>query len=225
MTAQVNENELIKKWTVFDTPHQTLKFSQYPTSEYLQAMRLAMKEHNKEIEKIKNNPEAPTFENTIVALEESGDMLSRIQYCFYNLLSAETNDEMDNIAGEISPEETEHTNVIYQDATLFARVKAIYDKKETLNLTIEEKKLLEETYESFENMGATLPADKQKEFSELSKQLSALTLQFQQNVLKSTNEYKLKVADVAHLSGLPQAILDAAKEEAKKDTFEGYVFT
>lgn len=225
MTAQVNENELIKKWTEFDTPHQTLKFSQYPTSEYLQAMRLAMKEHKKEIENIKNNPEAPTFENTIVALEESGDMLSRIQYCFYNLLNAETNDEMDNIAGEISPEETEHTNVIYQDATLFARVKAIYDKKETLNLTIEEKKLLEETYESFENMGATLPADKQKEFSELNKQLSALTLQFQQNVLKSTNEYKLKVADVAQLSGLPQAILDAAKEEAKKDTFEGYVFT
>lgn len=225
MTAQVNENELIKKWTVFDTPHQTLKFSQYPTSEYLQAMRLAMKEHKKEIEKIKNNPEAPTFENTIVALEESGDMLSRIQYCFYNLLSAETSDEMDNIAGEISPEETEHNNVIYQDATLFVRVKAIYDKKETLNLTIEEKKLLEETYESFENMGATLPADKQKEFSELSKQLSVLTLQFQQNVLKSTNEYKLKVADVAQLSGLPQAILDAAKEEAKKDTFEGYVFT
>lgn len=225
MTAQVNENELIKKWTEFDTPHQTLKFSQYPTSEYLQAMRLAMKEHKKEIENIKNNPEAPTFENTIVALEESGDMLSRIQYCFYNLLNAETNDEMDNIAGEISPEETEHTNVIYQDATLFARVKAIYDKKETLNLTIEEKKLLEETYESFENMGATLPADKQKEFSELSKQLSVLTLQFQQNVLKSTNEYKLKVADVAQLSGLPQAILDAAKEEAKKDTFEGYVFT
>ena len=225
MTAQVNENELIKKWTVFDTPHQTLKFSQYPTSEYLQAMRLAMKEHKKEIEKIKNNPEAPTFENTIVALEESGDMLSRIQYCFYNLLSAETNDEMDNIAGEISPEETEHTNVIYQDATLFARVKAVYDKKDALNLSVEEKKLLEDTYESFENMGATLPADKQKEFSELSKQLSALTLQFQQNVLKSTNEYKLKVADVAQLSGLPQAILDAAKEEAKKDTFEGYVFT
>lgn len=225
MTAQVNENELIKKWTVFDTPHQTLKFSQYPTSEYLQAMRLAMKEHNKEIEKIKNNPEAPTFDNTIVALEESGDMLSRIQYCFYNLLSAETNDEMDNIAGEISPEETEHTNVIYQDATLFARVKAIYDKKETLNLTIEEKKLLEETYESFENMGATLPADKQKEFSELSKQLSALTLQFQQNVLKSTNEYKLKVADASQLSGLPQAILDAAKEEAKNEKFDGYVFT
>lgn len=225
MTAQVNENELIKKWTVFDTPHQTLKFSQYPTSEYLQAMRLAMKEHKKEIEKIKNNPEAPTFENTIVALEESGDMLSRIQYCFYNLLSAETNDEMDNIAGEISPEETEHNNIIYQDATLFARVKAVYDKKDALNLSVEEKKLLEDTYESFENMGATLPADKQKEFSELSKQLSALTLQFQQNVLRSTNEYKLKVADVAQLSGLPQAILDAAKEEAKKDTFEGYVFT
>ena len=136
-------------------------------------------------------------------MEESGDMLSRIQYCFYNLLSAETNDEMDNIAGEISPEETEHTNVIYQDATLFARVKAIYDKKETLNLTIEEKKLLEETYESFENMGATLPADKQKEFSELSKQLSALTLQFQQNVLKSTNEYKLKVPPQKNVLLLP----------------------
>ncbi|MCQ2188889.1 MAG: M3 family metallopeptidase [Paludibacteraceae bacterium] len=225
MTAQVNENELIKKWTVFDTPHNTLRFSQYPASEYLQAMRLAMKEHNKEIEKIKNNPEAPTFENTIVALEASGDMLSNIQYCFYNLLSAETNDELDNIAGEISPEETEHTNVIYQDATLFARVKAIYDKKETLNLSIEEKKLLEDTYESFENMGATLPADKQKEFSELSKQLSSLTLQFQQNVLKSTNEYKLKVADASQLSGLPQAILDAAKEEAKKENFDGYVFT
>ncbi len=225
MTAQVNENELIKKWTVFDTPHNTLRFSQYPASEYLQAMRLAMKEHNKEIEKIKNNPEAPTFENTIVALEASGDMLSNIQYCFYNLLSAETNDELDNIAGEISPEETEHTNVIYQDATLFARVKAIYDKKETLNLSIEEKKLLEDTYESFENMGATLPADKQKQFSELSKQLSSLTLQFQQNVLKSTNEYKLKVADASQLTGIPQAILDAAKEEAKKENFDGYVFT
>jgi len=225
MTAQVNENELIKKWTVFDTPHQTLKFSQYPTSEYLQAMRLAMKEHNKEIDKIKNNPEPPTFDNTIVALENSGEMLSNIQYCFYNLLSAETNDEMDNIAGEISPEETEHNNVIYQDTILFARVKTVYDKKESLNLSIEEKKLLEDTYESFENMGATLPADKQKEFSELSKQLSALTLQFQQNVLKSTNEYKLKVADASQLSGLPQAILDAAKEEAKNEKFDGYVFT
>lgn len=225
MTAQMNENELIKKWTVFDTPHQTLKFSQYPTSEYLQAMRLAMKEHNKEIDKIKNNPEPPTFDNTIVALENSGEMLSNIQYCFYNLLSAETNDEMDNIAGEISPEETEHNNVIYQDTILFARVKAVYDKKESLNLSIEEKKLLEDTYESFENMGATLPADKQKEFSELSKQLSALTLQFQQNVLKSTNEYKLKVADASQLSGLPQAILDAAKEEAKNEKFDGYVFT
>ncbi len=225
MTAQVNENELIKKWTVFDTPHNTLRFSQYPASEYLQAMRLAMKEHNKEIEKIKNNPEAPTFENTIVALEASGDMLSNIQYCFYNLLSAETNDELDNIAGEISPEETEHNNVIYQDAALFARVKAVYEKKDALNLSIEEKKLLEDTYESFENMGATLPADKQKEFSELSKQLSSLTLQFQQNVLKSTNEYKLKVADASQLSGLPQANLDAAKEEAKKENFDGYVFT
>ena len=225
MTAQVNEKDLIKKWTVFDTPHQTLKFSQYPASEYLQAMRLAMKEHNKEIEKIKNNPEAPTFDNTIVALEESGSMLSNIQYCFYNLLSAETNDEMDNIAGEISPEETEHNNVIYQDTILFARVKAVYDKRDALNLSIEEKKLLEDTYESFENMGATLPADKQKEFSELSKQLSALTLQFQQNVLKSTNEYKLKVADASQLSGLPQAILDAAKEVAKSENFDGYVFT
>lgn len=225
MTAQVNEKDLIKKWTVFDTPHQTLKFSQYPASEYLQAMRLAMKEHNKEIEKIKNNPEAPTFDNTIVALEESGSMLSNIQYCFYNLLSAETNDEMDNIAGEISPEETEHNNVIYQDTILFARVKAVYDKRDSLNLSIEEKKLLEDTYESFENMGATLPADKQKEFSELSKQLSALTLQFQQNVLKSTNEYKLKVADASQLSGLPQAILDAAKEVAKSENFDGYVFT
>ncbi len=225
MTAQVNESDLIKKWTVFNTPHETLKFSEYPTSEYLPAMRLAMKEHNKEIEKIKNNPDAPTFENTIVALEASGDMLSRIQYCFYNLLSAETNDEMDNIAGEISPEETEHTNNIYQDAALFARVKAIYDKKESLNLSIEEKKLLDDTYESFENMGATLPADKQKEYSELSKQLSALTLQFQQNVLKSTNEYKLKVADASQLTGLPQNILDAAKEQAKSDNFEGYVFT
>lgn len=225
MTAQVNESELIKKWTVFDTPHNTLKFSQYPASEYLPAMRLAMKEHGKEIEKIKNNPEAPTFDNTIVALEASGDMLSNIQYCFYNLLSAETNDELDNIAGEIAPEETEHTNKIYQDATLFARVKAIYEKKETLNLSIEEKKLLEDTYESFENMGATLPADKQKEFSELSKQLSSLTLQFQQNVLKSTNEYKLKVSDASQLSGLPQTNLDAAKAEAKKENYDGYIFT
>lgn len=224
-TKVYNEKELEQKWTVFNTPHGTLPFDSIDEDEYLPAMRLGMKLHKAEIEKIINNPEAPTFENTIVALSESGQMLSNVQYCFYNLTSAETNDKLDAIAEEISPEETDHNNEIYQNEKLFARVKAVWNSKEKANLDIEGLKLLEKVYEGFEAMGASLDAEKKKQFAELTKNLSQLTLKFGQNVLKATNEYTLKVADINELSGLPNSSLEAAKSLAKKENYDGWIFT
>ncbi len=224
-TKKYSDKELEQKWTVFNTPHGTLPFNSINEDEYLPAMRLGMKLHKAEIEKIANNPEAPTFENTIEALSESGQMLSNVQYCFYNLTSAETNDKLDAIAEEISPEETDHNNEIYQNEKLFARVKAVRNSKEVANLDIEGVKLVEKVYEGFEAMGASLDADKKKQFAELTKNLSQLTLKFGQNVLKATNEYTLKVSDIKELSGLPNSSLEPAKALAKKENYDGWIFT
>ena len=208
----------------FNTPHQTIPFDKIKLSDYCPAFREGIKRHDAEIDAIVNNPEAPTFENTIVALERSGEFLSRVQYTFYNLLEAETCDQMDSIANEISPEETEHSNNISLNEALFQRVKYVYDRKDSLNLTEEQKTLLQKSYDSFVDHGANLQGEDRNKYRELSQKLSLLELQYGQNVLGATNQYKMVVTDEKQLEGLPVSILEAAKERAKKKGVEGWCF-
>ncbi len=218
---KTEENIFFQK---LQTPHQTFPFDKVGIEDYLPAMRKGIRLHEEEIKKIVENTEKPTFENTIVALERSGAVLSTIQHVFYNLLSAETNTEMDAIANEIAPEETEHANNIFLNEKLFARVQTVYEQKESLKLTPEQQTLLQKTYEAFVNRGAGLrPEDKEK-YRELSKKLSLLELQFGQNVLKATNQYQLVIADESKLSGLPQSIKEAAALKAKEKNAEGWLF-
>lgn len=224
-----NDNKIEMSDNVFlrpeyATPHGTFPFNEVKLEDYLPAVREAIRLHDEEIEAIVNNPEEPTFENTIVALERSGAYLSRIQYVFYNLLEAETCAEMDSLSEEISPLETEHGNNITLNADLFKRVKAVYSRKDSLNLSPEQSMLLQKTFESFEKNGANLSdADKEK-FRELSKKLSLLELKYGQNVLNATNAYKLTITDSADLVGLPDAIVEAAAKKAKDANVEGWIF-
>ena len=178
-----------------------------------------------EIDAIVNNPEAPTFENTIVAMDFSGDILDRLSSVFFNLNSAETNDEMQKIAQEVSPWLSEFGNDIRLNAELFARVKTVYDQKENLNLNPEQTTLLDKKYKSFSRNGANLPEDKKNQLREIDKELSKLSLQFGENVLAETNNFELHLTDEKDLSGLPEGTIEAARLLAKNQEKEGWIFT
>jgi len=208
----------------YQTPHNTIPFDKITTDDYLPAMRRGMQLHDQEIQAIAENKETPTFENTIEAFERSGQALSKPQYAFYNLMNAETSDAMDSIANVIAPEETEHSNNIYLNEKLFKRVLAVYEEKDSLNLTVEQKTLLENTYDAFVKRGANLNAADKEKYRELSKKCSLLDLQFQQNLLKSTNSYQMVVTDESKLAGLPQDIKDAAAAMAKQKGETGWMF-
>lgn len=210
--------------TKYDTPHGTIPFDKIRLDDYLPAMREGMRLQNEEIAAIVKNSDAPTFENTIEAFEHTGEVLSKVQYAFYNLLSAETCDEMDSIANEISPEETEHGNNIYLNNELFDRVAAVYAQKDSLALTAEQQMLLSNTYDAFVKRGATLDSAQKEQYRELSKELSLLELQFQQNTLKATNAYQKVVTDERQLAGLPDGIKEAAAQLAKDKGQEGWLF-
>lgn len=210
--------------TKYDTPHGTIPFDKIRLDDYLPAMREGMRLQNEEIAAIVKNSDAPTFENTIEAFEHTGEVLSKVQYAFYNLLSAETCDEMDSIANEISPEETEHGNNIYLNNELFERVAAVYAQKDSLALTAEQQMLLSNTYDAFVKRGATLDSAQKEQYRELSKELSLLELQFQQNTLKATNAYQKVVTDERQLAGLPDGIKEAAAQLAKDKGQEGWLF-
>lgn len=208
----------------YNTPHQTIPFDKIKLEHYLPAMRQGMKLENEEIEAIVNNPEEPTFENTIVAFERSGSVLAKAQYAFYNLLSAETSDEMQDIANEIAPEESEHSNNIYLNEKLFERVRKVYEKRDSLNLSVEQQTLLEKVFVAFENRGANLSEEGKALYRELSSRLSLLELQFGQNALKATNAYLLVLENREDLAGLPDDIIEAAAEKAKSKGKSGWAF-
>ena len=207
----------------YKTPHQTIPFSEIKTEHYLPAFEVAMKQHSEEVNAIINNPQVPTFENTIVALEHSGSLLTKVSSPFYNLLSSETNDELQALAEKISPLLTEHSNSIRLNEKLFARVKVVYQQKDKLKLTPEQKMLLKDTYEGFTNNGANLSDADKIIYRELSKDLSLLSLQYGQNVLKETNNYSLLITNKALLSGLPSDFLDVLASNAKKEGKEGWL--
>lgn len=208
----------------YQTPHKTIPFDKIHLEDYLPSVKEAIKRHDAEIEAIVNNPNSANFENTIVALERSGKYLSRIQYAFYNLLSAETSAEMDSIANEISPLETEHSNNITLNENLFKRIAEVYAQRDSLNLTKEEQQLLQKQYDMFVNNGANLSAENKEIYRELCKKISLLELQFAQNVLNATNQYKLVVSDESRLEGLPQTLKDVAAEKAKAKGESGWLF-
>ncbi|MBO9585863.1 MAG: M3 family metallopeptidase [Flavobacterium sp.] len=209
----------------FNTKHNTAPFSQIKIEDYVPAFQEGIALAKAEIDAIANNPEAPTFENTIVAMDYSGDILDRLSSIFFNLNSAETNDEMQKIAQEVSPWLSELGNDIRLNAELFARVKAVYDQKESLNLNPEQTTLLDKKYKSFSRNGANLPEDKKNQLREIDKELSTLSLQFGENVLAETNNFELHLTDEKDLSGLPEGTIEAARLLAKNQEKEGWIFT
>lgn len=207
-----------------DTPHQTVPFHLIRTEHYEPAINQAMEEHDREIEAIIHNPEAPTFGNTIVALEKSGALLDRVTTVFGNMLSAETNDEMQDIASRVMPKLSEHSNNITLNEQLFGRIKAVYENTDKESLGTEERTLLQNTYDGFVRNGANLD-DKQKErFREIAAQMSILTLNFSQNNLKETNAFELHLED-NQLDGLPESALEAYAQNARERGKEGHIVT
>lgn len=209
----------------FNTKHNTAPFSQIKIEDYVPAFNEGIALSKAEIDAIVNNPDVPTFENTIVAMDYSGDILDRLSSIFFNLNSAETNDEMQKIAQEVSPLLSEFGNDIRLNADLFARVKDVYDQKESLGLNPEQTTLLDKKYKSFSRNGANLPEDKKNQLREIDKELSKLSLQFGENVLAETNNFELHLTDEKDLSGLPEGTIEAARLLAKNQEKEGWIFT
>ena len=209
----------------FDTPHGTVPFDRIKVEHFAPAVHEGIARHNREIDAITANPEAPTFRNTIVPFEKSGTLLDCVSSVFGNLLSAETNDEMQQMANELMPLMSEHSNSIFLNEKLFARIKAVYDHRADEHLNAEQAKLLEETYTAFVRHGANLQGDDKKKYRELSKELSLLSLKFSENNLKETNSYRLLLTDEAQLSGLPESAIETAAETARERGEQGWAFT
>lgn len=216
-----NQNPLL---TAYHTPHQTTPFHLIKTEHFEPAVLAGIEEHNREIEDIIHNSEQPTFANTIVALERSGALLDRITTVFGNLLSAETNDEMQSIAERIMPQLTTHSNNINLNKDLFIRIKSVYESEEKDSLNREDMMLLQNTYDGFIRSGANLPEEQKERFRKLSSELSILTLKFSQNNLKETNNYELPLT-LEQLEGLPDSALEAYAQTAKEKGKDNYIVT
>ena len=220
---QMTDNPLLTEW---NTPFGVPPFDLIKTEHYLPAYKKAMEAHNKEIEQIVNSKQEPDFENTIAAMDYSGELLTRVNNVFENVNEANTNPEMQKIAKEVAPLLSAHYDNIWLNDKLFARVKAVNDKKDTLNLTTEQQMLLKKVYDNFVRGGANLPADQKNEFRKINEQLSLLSIKFGENLLAETNDFKLVIKDENGLSGLPESVIATAAETAKEQGLEGkWVFT
>lgn len=219
---QMNMNPFFSN---YNTPHGTVPFHLIKLEHFEPAIREGIKQQQAEIEAITAQTEAPTFENTIEAFERSGRLLERATTVFENLMSAETNDEMQELAKTLMPLLSEHANNISLNEALFHRVKAVYDQREALNLSTEQCKLLEDTYVGFARNGANLEGKDKETYRSLTNQLSLLTLQFSENLLKETNDYQLHITEADQLAGLPESSKAAAQETAHEKGLEGWVFT
>lgn len=214
-------NPLLEK---FNTPYQTAPFTQIKNEHFKPAFIEAIKLAKAEIDALVNNEEAPSFKNTVAALDYSGELLSSVSRVFYNLNSAETSDEIQAIAKEVSPLLSEFSNDIGLNEDLFKRIKTVYDNKSTLTLTPEETTLLEKNYKSFVRNGANLN-DKDKEtLRNIDKQLSETSLNFGEHVLAATNKYELHLTNQDDLEGLPDGVIEAAAMTAKQKEKEGWIF-
>lgn len=206
-------------------PFDFAPFSQIKNEDFLPAFQFLIEQTKKEIQAITSNSEVPTFENTIEALEFTGEQLDRVSSLFFNLNSAETNPEIQKIAQEVSPMLAEFGNDITLNKELFLRIKSIYDQKDSLTLTPEQSTLLDKKYKSFSRNGANLAEDKKEILRVIDKELSSLKLKFGENVLAETNAFELHLTDETDLKGLPDGEKEAAAQLAKQKGKEGWLIT
>ena len=209
----------------YQTPHGTVPFDRIKTEHYEPAILEGIKQQNAELDAIIQNPEKATFTNTIEAYEQSGRLLDKVTAVFGNMLSAETNDDLQALAQKIMPLLSEHSNNITLNEKLFARVKEVYGQKQSLQLTQEQNRLLDDIYDSFVRHDANLEGEAREQYRQLTNELSKLTLDFSENNLKETNDYKLVITDKSQLAGLPESAVEAAAETAGEKGVEGWVFT
>ena len=210
----------------YNTPHDTVPFDRIQLEDFEEAFMEGIRRDNEQIEKTINNPEKPTFDNTIINSDDDEgyyDLLSRVSTVFFNLLSAETNDDMDALAQKLQPILTQHANDVRLNPRLFERVRQVHLHHR--RLTAEEKRLLDNTYEGFVRGGALLDEAGKQRLRELSEEASMLSLQFSQNLLKENKAYTLHITDEAQLDGLPQTAIDAAALAAKENEQTGWLFT
>lgn len=216
------ENALLEDW---NTPYQTPPFYRITVEEYAPAFDAAIAEARAEIDSIVNNPEEPTFSNTIEALERSGAKLSRVSSLFFNLLEADGTDRMHEISMEVQPKLTEYSNDISLNEELFKRVKAVYDQRDSLDLDTEQAMLLTETYRGFARSGAALSDEDKETYRRLTSELAQLTLQFGQNVLAATNAFAINITDSTVVAELPDFVREAMAADAKARGEEGWTVT
>lgn len=217
-----NDNPLLAE---FNTPYQTPPFDKIKHEHYVPAIDSAIAEARSEIDKIISNSEEPSFENTIAALDASGRRLSVVSNILFNLNGAETDTVLQRIVREVSPKLTDFSNDVNLNPQLFERIKSVWNKRDSLTLTAEQKTLLESSYKGFVRSGANLSEEDKAKFREISKELADLSLQFSENLLAETNAYTLNIKDEKDLAGLPQSLVDAAALTAKEKGMEGWAFT
>lgn len=213
-------------FSAYENEYGAPPFEKIKTEHYLPAFKEGIKQHQAEIDAVADSKDAPTFANTIEALDYSGELLTKVSSVFFNLYSAETNDQMAEIANEVSPMLSEHSDNLYLNEKLFEKVKTLHDNRSSLNLDAEQNRLLEKYYKNFIRSGAALSKEDKDKLRTINKELGLAELAFGQNVLAETNAYKKVVENEAELAGLPEGVKQAAAEEAKADGKEGkWVFT
>ena len=218
----IKKNPLVAEW---DTPYQTPPFSEIKLEHYEPAIDYAIELNRAEIDAIINNPEAPTFENTIVAMEQAGSLLGRVTGVFFVLNNCSTSDQMQQIALNITPKLTELSNDVALNPELFARVKAVYEQRESLELDDEDRQLLENTYKGFARSGALLEGEAQELYRQYTTELSQLTLAFGQNALAATNAFTLNITDEAKVAELPEFVKEGLAAEAAARGEQGWTVT
>lgn len=222
MGVTLAQNPFLGKYA---TPREVTPFDRIRMEHYEPAIREGIRQQNEEIEAVTDNPETPTFANTIEPFERSGELLQRVAGVFANLLSAETNGQMQELAQTLMPMIDDHANNIRLNRALFLRIKHVYDHRAQETLNGEQQRLLEDIYQNFARNGANLEGKDRDKFRELSRQLTLLALRFGENNLKETNDYRLVVTDEERLSGLPETLVAAAAETAREQGVEGWAFT
>lgn len=224
MSENVKDQVLNPLLTKSTLPFGAPQFDKIENQHYIPAFKKAIEEGKAEVDAIVNNPEAPSFKNTIEALEYAGETLNRVSGVFYNLLEANTNEEMQNIAEKISPLTTEFSMYVRLNEALFQRIKTVHEQRNDLHLDAIEMRLLEKTYSSFARNGANLSPEDKEIFSKYMEELSLLSLQFSKNVLAATNAFTLNLTDEKDLAGLPDYVVEQAAAAAKDKDLNGWLF-
>ena len=221
--TEVSENPFL---TEYSTPFKVVPFDQIKNEHYMPAFEAGMKEQLAEIDAIVANTETPSFQNTILPFDKSGETLDRVSNVFFNILECNSSDELQAMAEQLMPMLSKHSDAISMNPKLFEKIDYVYQHRNEMGLDDQQIRVVEKYHQDFVRSGAALPDDKKAELSKINEQLSTLSLQFGNNLLKENSNFKLVIEDPADLAGLPQTSIDAAAEQAKADGMEGkWVFT